>query len=227
MNKFLKTVFALLLVSGITVIIFLEKKIIENQKNNTSLIVTAQEKLEENYEKINRILNDLHEKLEKQIATLGNEIMAGYEREIFLIEELEDLLDGIKNEQFNQIKQTTNMASKYDQILEAEKNRKIINSERDNELENKKQRIKELYKNQDYLECIQYCNEILVYEPEDYETRFYKMICTFTLNKMDSSKYEEILEDCSVLKRVGYRLESVNMVEEFIQAETIGVRNEE
>ncbi len=227
MNKLLKSVFAFLLVSGITVSIILEKKIIENQKNNANLVLTTQEKLEEHNEKINKILKDMHEKLEKQIATLEIEIMTEYEEEIFLIEELEEQLDCIQNEQFRQIKQTTNMATKYDQILEAEKNRKIIDSERDKELEDKKKRIKELYKNQDYFECIKYCSEVLVYEPENYEIRFFKMISTFTLNKMDSSKYEEILEDCSVLKNVGYRLESVNMVEEFIRTETIGVKSEE
>lgn len=227
MNKSIKTIFAILLLSGIIVILIFEKKIIDNQKNNSNLILATQEKLEEHNEKIGSLLKDLHEKLENQIATLGIEIMTEYEKEIILIEEIDEQLDGIQNEQFRQIKQTTNMASKYDQILEAEKNRKIINSERDNELENKKKQIKELYKKQDYLGCIKSCSEVLVYEPEDYETRFYKMISTFTLNKMDSSKYEEILEDCSVLKKVGYRLDTVNTIEAYIQAETSGVKNEE
>lgn len=227
MNKSIKTIFAILLLSGIIVILIFEKKIIDNQKNNSNLILATQEKLEEHNEKIGSLLKDLHEKLENQIATLGIEIMTEYEKEIILIEEIDEQLDGIQNEQFRQIKQTTNMASKYDQILEAEKNRKIINSERDNELENKKKQIKELYKKQDYLGCIKCCSEVLVYEPEDYETRFYKMISTFTLNKMDSSKYEEILEDCSVLKKVGYRLDTVNTIEAYIQAETSGVKNEE
>lgn len=121
-------------------------------------------------------------------------------------------ISGIKN---NVVK----MKKTYDKILQTEQEKHIDNSLFDIAMQEKFDSAKKMFNQKDYSKALILLKSIMEFDSSNLEVRFYKMLSTFYINKMDSSMYSEVLSDCKILKESGYKDERIDEIENFIIGE--------
>lgn len=176
----------------------------ERVDENNQKISELQEKVNVFWDKTEALFNDTFDyliEMQEQITGIGN------------------TLTNTKTMVSSQYNKTVQLAKTYDSILEEEKKKRVDDSEHDIEINSKRLEYKKKYISGKYDEAYKLCNEILLYDKDDLEARYYRMLSLFNINRMDSSNYPAILEDCEVLKLSGYKIPEVENIENLIQME--------
>lgn len=173
-------------------------------------------------QKNNEKLTTIHEQVQdfsEETKTSFETVFSDFEEVNVKLNFANDSLQTTKGILASQFNKTIQLAETYDSILEEEKKKHVDDSEKDNELKLKRYQYKKSFYYKKYEETYNLCNEILVYEKDDLDARYYRMLSLYNINRMDSSKYSEILTDCQILKLAGYELFEVEQIEKQIQME--------
>ena len=118
-----------------------------------------------------------------------------------------------------QFSETKKMKSGYDLLLDEQKKQRIDSVKKDTAVTNMTAEAEAFYKAKDYREAYKRFLDVLQYQPESNEIRFKKAHSLFCINPMDSTKYNEIISDCEVLRKNGYANPKLDEIEKHIKAE--------
>ena len=132
-----------------------------------------------------------------------------------IIQGIEDN-QNVVNKQFNK---TIKIEQTYSNILKEEKLQRVDNTEFDIAIgEQKKVAYKEFLRG-NFKNALNLYYQILEKLPNDVDSRLYKALSLFYLNKMDSANYSELLNDCKLLRKNGILDNRIDEMENFIKME--------
>lgn len=123
--------------------------------------------------------------------------------------------------QNSQYEKTLEMSKTFNQILEAEKSKRIDNAQKDLELQNTIKEARKYFLKKDYFNSYKLSLVALELESDNLEIRFMKMYSLFNMNKTDSKNYNQIIEDCKILEKNGYKQKDVSAILDFIRLEKV------
>lgn len=139
-----------------------------------------------------------------------------------LYEKLEAVSDDIKkisrNSEGTQ-KKIVNLNRTYSEILDEQKKKTVDVTKTDSAVTKMKDEAASDYKDGNYSSCYQKSKSVLVINSGDLEARRYMVLSCYKMNPMDSSKYEEILNDIEVLRQNGSLTEELSEIENIVRAE--------
>ena len=162
-------------------------------------------------ERIEKITAEL-ERLDKDINLLSQNLS---DYNTIILHELEKTRES-SNKQFSETKE---MKDGYDQLLDEQKKLRIDTVKKDSAVSNMIVSADQLYKEKNYREAYKKFSDILQYQPENIDARFKKLDCLFSINPMDSTKYNEILSECDFLMKNGYSNPRLDEIKKHIEAE--------
>jgi len=131
-----------------------------------------------------------------------------------------ELMNVKTNEQFLK---TVGMSKTYDAILKEQKNKTIDTAEKDNVIIVAKNNALVLYKKGKYSEAYEEFKKITQTNTDDMESRCYKAKSRYYQNRADSSSYQEILSDITILKQNSAADDEIIDIEKSIFAEKEGI----
>ena len=131
-----------------------------------------------------------------------------------------ELMNVKTNEQFLK---TVGMSKTYDAILKEQKNKTIDTAEKDNAIIVAKNNALVLYKKGKYSEAYEEFKKITQINTDDMESRCYKAKSRYYQNRADSSSYQEILSDITILKQNSAADDEIINIEKSIFAEKEGI----
>lgn len=131
-----------------------------------------------------------------------------------------ELMNVKTNEQFLK---TVGMSKTYDAILKEQKNKTIDTAEKDNAIIVAKNNALVLYKKGKYSEAYEEFKKITQINADDMESRCYKAKSRYYQNQADSSSYQEILSDITILKQNSAADDEIINIEKSIFAEKEGI----
>lgn len=156
--------------------------------------LSFEKNLEDYKDKNNTLIKDIHKELE--------------------------LMNVKTNEQFLK---TVGMSKTYDAILKEQKNKTIDTAEKDNAIIVAKNNALVLYKKGKYSEAYEEFKKITQINTDDMESRCYKVKSRYYQNRADSSSYQEILSDITILKQNSAADDEIINIEKSIFAEKEGI----
>lgn len=131
-----------------------------------------------------------------------------------------ELMNVKTNEQFLK---TVGMSKTYDAILKEQKNKTIDTAEKDNAIIVAKNNALVLYKKGKYSEAYEEFKKITQTNTDDMESMCYKAKSRYYQNRADSSSYQEILSDITILKQNSAADDEIINIEKSIFAEKEGI----
>ena len=156
--------------------------------------LSFEKNLEDYKDKNNTLIKDIHKELE--------------------------LMNVKTNEQFLK---TVGMSKTYDAILKEQKNKTIDTAEKDTAIIEAKNKALVLYKKGKYSEAYEEFKKITQTNTDDMESRCYKAKSRYYQNRADSSSYQEILSDITILKQNSAADDEIINIEKTIFAEKEGI----
>lgn len=155
------------------------------------------------------------QKLNQLEQVLDNEFNNIRLNTLSIIQGIEDN-QNVVNKQFNK---TIKIEQTYSNILKEEKLQRVDNTEFDIAIgEQKKVAYKEFLRG-NFKNALHLYYQILEKLPNDVDSRLYKALSLFYLNKMDSANYSELLNDCKLLRKNGILDNRIDEMENFIKME--------
>lgn len=149
-------------------------------------------------------------KLQLEVIEKKQDINAIQEEKNF--DELKVILD-------TQRKQAEMTRKTYESVLEGQKKKTVDIASRDNFLLQKKSEGAVFYVRKDYSNAYKTYNEILLYEEENLDIRFLRMVCLYKMNPFDQRNYKAILDECSILRLNGYTNAEIDNIENTLKQE--------
>ncbi|WP_407427409.1 hypothetical protein [Treponema sp.] len=172
------------------------------------LLNTRSKELREQNDKIISTVEQLEEKIDSLSQTVT-------EYDDLLLQEITEN----RKSTDRQFSETKKMKSGYDLLLDEQKKQRIDSVKKDTAVTNMTAEAEAFYKAKDYREAYKRFLDVLQYQPENNEIRFKKAHSLFCINPMDSTKYNEIISDCEVLRKNGYANPKLDEIEKHIKAE--------
>lgn len=118
-----------------------------------------------------------------------------------------------------QFSETKKMKGEYDLLLDEQKKQRIDSAKKDTAVTNMLAEAEKLYDAKNYRGAYKKFSDVLQYQPENIDARFKKLDCLFSINPMDSTKYNEILSECDFLMKNGYSNPRLDEIKKHIEAE--------
>lgn len=134
-------------------------------------------------------------------------------------EKLQGRLDAIKQKSDEHLSKTLDMGKTYEELLEEQKKKTLDTTAQDSAVSRMKDEANRLYSQKKYAAAYREYKKVLLYRSEDLECRLNKMKSLYYMNRADSSKYKEILEDIRILRLAGTLDEEADRIERLINAE--------
>ena len=134
-------------------------------------------------------------------------------------EKLQGRLDAIKQKSDEHLSKTLDMSKTYEELLEEQKRKTLDTTVQDSAVSRMKEEADRLYSQKKYAAAYREYKKVLLYRSEDLECRLNKMKSLYYMNRADSSKYKEILEDIHILRLAGTLDEEADKIERLINAE--------
>lgn len=208
-NKFVLVIIILSICLCCNFVIIIRQQIIysditENAKQQGIYFNTLQDKL-----------IALEEKLIEYDAVLQSKITENYELSLEILSSLYKFY-GVTNSQYNS---TVEIEKLYQNLLFEQQQKTVSTSEYDAVLQNKRQNAFTLMEQTLYTQAHKLFSEIVLSNPNDYESRFYSVYTLFYSNPLDSRHYNKILREISDLKENGYDNEKMQEMTDFIEVE--------
>ena len=177
-------------------------------------IVSVQKDIEEAQSTLEARIEDFDRSVSEGIAAMGKQLEASDSNVTMLSERTQA--------QFNETKK---MSSTYDALLTEEKSRRIETASLDSSLVLKTREADTLFTNGNYVKAYALYGEILAFQKDNLTVRFRRIFSLFSMNRLDSSVYAEILRECSILRKNGFTDEKLDEMEKFIKEEQGGGRS--
>lgn len=200
----------------VVILIFTLGVFIYKIKNDLFLQITS----------LDKQVNILNEKIDLSALEIHSLIKEESDKLLVELNEINFRLDKIQNLSKNQFNATKKMKNTYDELLEEQKKQTIDITQKDLTLVKMIFQADEFYKNQDYINSYKIYSKVLLYQSDNMEVRCKKLCSLYYMNPMDSSCYQEILEDCRVVKNNGCDTDETNRIENAIKQEMEGLKNE-
>lgn len=121
-----------------------------------------------------------------------------------------------------QFSETVGIKETYDNILEEQKKKTVDFTLQDSAMQKTKENAEKYYSENNFALAYKEFKKVLEYQHDDMECRLKKMKSLYYMNRADSSKYSEILEDIRILKSDGYADSETIQIEALINAEREG-----
>lgn len=137
--------------------------------------------------------------------------------------EIQGKLASIKRKTDAQFSETVGIKETYDNILGELKKKTVDTTSQDTAMLQTKKNAEKYYSEKNFALAYREFKKVLSYQYDDIECRLKKMKSLYYMNRADSSKYSEILEDINILKNSGYADEETVQIEALITAEREGV----
>ncbi len=134
-------------------------------------------------------------------------------------EKLQGRLDAIRQKSDEHLSKTLEMSKTYEELLEEQKKKTLNTTTQDSAVSRMKDEANRLYSQKKYAAAYREYKKVLLYRSEDLECRLNKMKSLYYMNRADSSKYKEILEDIRILRLAGTLDEEADKIERLINAE--------
>lgn len=154
---------------------------------------------------------------------INEEIILILDRQEENQKEIKNELVMINRKSDTQFSKTVSMSKTYDAILEERKKKTIDASESENAFSETKKNALALYKNGSYAVAYKEYKKLSNTNGEDMECRLYKAKSLFYMNRADSSKYAEILNDIKILRQNAAADDECLEIEQSILAEREGL----
>ncbi len=164
-------------------------------------------------------INELKESLQKSQTDSTRYFALVNQNTDDILEELSQI-NGTAKKQYSQ---TVNMKETYDSILAEQKKKTIDTAEKDSTIQLIKKSGLLYYESHQYGLAFEEYRKVLEMAGEDFESRSYKMKSLYYMNKADSTKYKEILDDINILINNGYIDDETLNIEKAIMAEKGGL----
>lgn len=177
-------------------------------------IVSVQKDIEEAQSTLEARIEDFDRSVSEGIAAMGKQLEASDSNVTMLSKRAQA--------QFNETKK---MSSTYDALLTEEKSRRIETASLDSSLVLKTREADTLFTNGNYAKAYALYGEILAFQKDNLTVRFRRIFSLFSMNRLDSSVYAEILRECSILRKNGFTDEKLDEMEKFIKEEQGGGRS--
>lgn len=107
----------------------------------------------------------------------------------------------LKEQNYAFEKKLNELNENYKSILEELKNQSLDVTAKDSAIERMKNDAEKYYKGKKYSECTKLCRNILFYESDDFKIRLLKFKSLYYANPADSSRFDELLKDFSILEK--------------------------
>ena len=177
-------------------------------------IVSVQKDIEEAQSTLEARIEDFDRSVSEGIAAMGKQLEASDSNVTMLSKRAQA--------QFNETKK---MSSTYDALLTEEKSRRIETASLVSSLVLKTREADTLFTNGNYAKAYALYGEILAFQKDNLTVRFRRIFSLFSMNRLDSSVYAEILRECSILRKNGFTDEKLDEMEKFIKEEQGGGRS--
>ena len=177
-------------------------------------IVSVQKDIEDAQSSLEARIEDFDRSVSEGIAAMGKQLEASDSNVTMLSKRTQA--------QFNETKK---MSSTYDALLTEEKSRRIETASLDSSLVLKTREADTLFTNENYAKAYALYGEILAFQKDNLTVRFRRIFSLFSMNRLDSSVYAEILRECSILRKNGFTDEKLDEMEKFIKEEQGGGRS--
>lgn len=220
MKKFLYTILYLIPLV-LLIILILQIPKVKNIRDKIAELSQQLTTLREESESSLCILRNEIKDLCDSIQVISESMIESNEQDLVLFSMINERLMDILSSQSSQSKETKNLEKIYSDLLEEEQKKKVSDSEYDLNLEINRKKVRLLYQKKNYSDCYKLADDILFIENEDLEMRFYRMCSLFLINKMDSSNYEFIMDECEVLILNNYMVTEVLEIKNYIEEESI------
>ncbi len=164
-----------------------------------------------------------HERLCATVKEFGEQVS---EHQSYIDEQVAlilDNLDSIKNRADAQYSQTVGMKKTYDNLLDEQKKKTVDITSKDTAVAEVRKLAEKYYSEKKYAAAYKEFKKVLSYQNDDIKSREKKMKSLYYMNRSDSSKYSEILEDIRILKTNGHFDEESAKIEASIMAENGGL----
>lgn len=134
-------------------------------------------------------------------------------------EKLQGSLASISQKSDEHLSKTLDMNKTYEELLEEQKKKTLDTTAQDSAVSKIKDEADRLYSQKKYTAAYREYKKVLLYRSEDLDCRLNKMKSLYYMNRADSSKYKEILEDIRILRLAGKLDEEADRIERLINAE--------
>jgi len=134
-------------------------------------------------------------------------------------EKLQGRLDAIRQKSDEHLSKTLEMSRTYEELLEEQKKKTLDTTTQDSAVSRMKDEANRLYSQKKYAAAYREYKKVLLYRSEDLDCRLNKMKSLYYMNRADSSKYKEILEDIRILRLAGKLDEEADKIERLINTE--------
>lgn len=134
-------------------------------------------------------------------------------------EKLQGSLASISQKSDEHLSKTLDMNKTYEELLEEQKKKTLDTTAQDSAVSRMKDEADRLYSQKKYAAAYREYKKVLLYRSEDLDCRLNKMKSLYYMNRADSSKYKEILEDIRILRLAGKLDEEADRIERLINAE--------
>lgn len=134
-------------------------------------------------------------------------------------EKLQGRLDAIRQKSDEHLSKTLDMNKTYEELLEEQKKKTLDTTAQDSAISRMKDEANRLYSQKKYAAAYREYKKVLLYRSEDLDCRLNKMKSLYYMNRADSSKYKEILEDIRILRLAGTLDEEADKIERLINTE--------
>lgn len=139
------------------------------------------------------------------------------------VAEIQGSLASIRKRADAQFSETVGIKETYDNILEEQKKKTADIALQDSAMQRIKDDAERYYSENDFAHAYREFRKFLSYQHDDMECRLKKMKSLYYMNRADSSKYPEILEDIRILKGGGHADDEAIQIEALINAEREGI----
>lgn len=145
------------------------------------------------------------------------------ESQLHGIAEVQESLAYMKKSADAQFSETAGMKQTYEAVLSEQKKKTVDMSAKDSAIFRMKTEAETYFSLRNFSAAYESYKKVLLYQADDLESRRNKMKSLYYMNRADSSKYPEILEDIRILKAAGHSDAESLEIEAAIRAEQEGI----
>ncbi len=159
------------------------------------------------------------EKIEKEMLSLSDtqrEVMAG-------MSGMRETLELLGSKSDAQIKLASGIQRSFGDLFEEQKKKTHDTTAQDSAVAQAKREAENFYSEGNYAAAYREFVKVLAYQGDDMESRLKKMKSLYYMNRTDSSKYSEILDDIKILRLNGRIDNEVAEIERIVTMEREGL----
>ncbi len=163
----------------------------------------------------------LNEKLETAQNHIESELSSAIKKDF---RNTRHTIQGLQTSVAEQTKKTDTIETTFTAILDEQKKQHISTVSEDRVLAEKGERAKQLFEEKEYIKAAVLWDEIVILQPDNREARFYALYARYIHNPADSSLYEKIIREFTLLEKNGYTRKEMEDILETVRMETSGAK---